>query len=149
MEAERQRVGSHCDGLAAAPRVSAPRPPSIPRLHRGVVFVVDDEDAFRQSVEDLLEDAGFLVLNARSGAEALCRMKGISQRAVAIVDLNMPDMNGWELIERMQADSAMRQIPVLVLTGEKQPEVPGVYGVLAKTADVKKVLSAVELICPD
>lgn len=123
------------------------KPLSLPRLHRGLVFVIDDEDNFRDSIEELFEDNGFLVLTARSGAEALARMEGISTRAVAIVDLNMPGMGGRELIEHMKRDEAMKHIPVLVVTGQAKPNILGVHRVLKKTVCAHELLEIVKGLC--
>lgn len=81
--------------------------------HKGVVFVVDDDDDLRKSVEVILEDEGYLVLGARNGAEALCRMRGISGPSVALVDLVMPEMDGWQLVHAMKADANLAGIPIV------------------------------------
>jgi response regulator RpfG family c-di-GMP phosphodiesterase len=58
------------------------------------IFLVDDDDELREGLEALLEGEGYLVLGARSGAEALARMQGSYGSSIAVIDLHMPGMNG-------------------------------------------------------
>lgn len=116
------------------------------RTHKGVVFLVDDEEDLRASTQDLLEDEGYFVLSARDGTEALARMKGITGSAVAIVDLVMPDMNGWELISALQADPILR-IPVIVLSGLRQKRLDGAARVFRKPYDPAQLVEAVRELC--
>ncbi|HUS63426.1 MAG TPA: response regulator [Kofleriaceae bacterium] len=88
---------------------------------KGVVLLVDDEDDLRDSLQDELEAAGYLVLAARDGVEALPRMRGLTVPTVAVIDLVMPRMNGWQLLEAMQQDSTLREIPVIVITAQDPP----------------------------
>ena len=80
------------------------------------VLVVDDEEDTRRLMEEVLTSAGYVPVLAASGSEAL---EILQQRPVsaAILDLAMPGMNGFEVIERMRADPNMASIPVLVVTG--------------------------------
>lgn len=87
-----------------------------PAQRRGTIFIADDEPTFRESIQDALEDVGYLVLPARGGIEALARMHGFSGNGLAIVDLNMPEMDGWELIENMRADKNLAHIPIVVVS---------------------------------
>ena len=112
------------------------------QTHKGIVFVVDDDEDLLHSIEEVLEDEGYLVLGARSGEEALSRMRGISGRATAVVDLLMPDMNGWQLMERMKTDEELSQIPVIICTGQ-EALVDGGHTVLHKPVHAQKLLAAV------
>lgn len=119
----------------------------LPRAHRGVLFVFDDEDAYRESIEELFEDQGYLVLAARNGSEALARMRGMTIPSVAIVDLNMPGMNGWELIEQMKQDPKLKAIPIIVLTANSKAVVDGASYVFAKPYSIEKLLQLVDTLC--
>ena len=81
-----------------------------------LVLVVDDEPAGLELAREVLESAGYESLLASSGREALERL---AQRmpAAILVDLMMPDMNGFELIFRLKSDARYSNIPLLVLTG--------------------------------
>jgi two-component system, OmpR family, copper resistance phosphate regulon response regulator CusR len=114
------------------------------RAHRGIVFVADDENAFRDSLQDALEDKGYLVLPARSGAEALARMHGFSGSALAIVDLNMPGMDGWELIDTMRKDVALADIRIVVVSSNELRPIDGADRQLQKPLRLKDLLRTVE-----
>lgn len=112
--------------------------------HRGVIFAADDEAGFRENIQDALEDAGYLVLSARNGSEALARMRGIWGPSLAIVDLNMPDMNGWELIEKMRADRELACIPILVVSSQGNEPVRGADRLLRKPVAIEDLLRNVQ-----
>ncbi len=80
------------------------------------VLVVDDEEETRQLMKEVLDSAGYVPVLAASGSEALSilQQKPVS---AAILDLAMPGMNGFEVIERMRSDPHMASIPILVVTG--------------------------------
>src|SRR5690349_16785461 len=94
------------------------------RTYHGIVFLAEDEDRLRDATQQLLEDAGYLVLSARDGVEALARMKGFAGGCVAVIDLLMPGMDGWELVDAMRSDSQLAQIPIIVISGQKRAVVP-------------------------
>ena len=79
------------------------------------VLLVDDSVSIRKFVGQMLERAGFEVLTATDGAEALRRLAESSVDAV-ITDLEMPRVSGYELIEDMRSRAATRVLPVVVLT---------------------------------
>ena len=79
------------------------------------VLLVDDSVSIRKFVGKMLERAGFEVLTATDGAEALRRLAESSVDAV-ITDLEMPRVSGYELIEDMRSRAATRALPVVVLT---------------------------------
>ncbi len=115
-------------------------------VHKGVVIVADDEEASRATTEDLLQDAGYLVLAARNGNEALSRMRGITGPAVAVVDLVMPGMDGFDLINSIVKDPELKRIPIIVVTGQIREPV-GAARVLRKPLKVNDLLKAVNELC--
>jgi CheY-like chemotaxis protein len=115
-------------------------------IHKGVVIVADDEEASRATTEDLLSDAGYLVLAARNGDEALSRMRGITGPAVAVVDLVMPGMDGFDLINKIVKDPDLKRIPIIVVTGQIREPV-GAARVLRKPLKVNDLLKAVNELC--
>ena len=115
---------------------------------KGTVFLVDDDADTRASLEEALEEIGFIVLPARHGREAIARMKGCLPPAIAIVDLVMPDMDGWSLIQRMKSDRDLQKIPVIVLSGKVlQAHVEGAARVFEKPFQLDEVLRTVEKLC--
>lgn len=83
------------------------------------VLVVDDEEAICDLVATTLRYEGFEVATALSGREALAEVKSF-RPAVAILDVMLGDIDGFELIRRMRADN--EQVPVLFLTAVDAPE---------------------------
>ncbi|HEV8532390.1 MAG TPA: response regulator [Methylomirabilota bacterium] len=79
------------------------------------VLLVDDSVSIRKFVGQMLERAGFAVLTATDGAEALRRLAE-SSVDVVITDLEMPRVSGYELIEDLRSRAATRTLPVVVLT---------------------------------
>lgn len=83
------------------------------------VLVVDDEPSARLLVRALLEKRGFDTLEASDGLEALSVIGEHDHIALAIVDLNMPNMDGLELIWELRDRRRWTHLPVIVVTGEK------------------------------
>jgi CheY-like chemotaxis protein len=84
----------------------------------GLVFVVDDDDDIRESLEVLLRLHGYHVATAADGVEALQRLRALSRRpCLILLDLMMPGMNGFELRTAMDENKELSQIPVVVITG--------------------------------
>ncbi len=85
------------------------------------VLVVDDEAGTRELLKEMLESDGYIPVPAASGTEALDALARISVSAV-LLDLLMPEMDGFELLLHMKEDPSLRNIPVLVLTGKDLTE---------------------------
>lgn len=79
------------------------------------VMIVDDSKATRSMVAFTLRRAGYEVLEAENGEQAL---SAIGQTSIdcLITDVNMPGMDGMELVQRMRADQVHRTLPILLLT---------------------------------
>ena len=81
------------------------------------ILVVDDEAGTRELLKEMLESDGYIPVLAASGKEALEAVARISVSAI-LLDLIMPEMDGFELLLRMKEDPGLRNIPVLVLTAK-------------------------------
>jgi chemosensory pili system protein ChpA (sensor histidine kinase/response regulator) len=86
-----------------------------PVLSRKRVLLVDDSISVRRFVGQMLEKAGFEVTTAADGAEAISRL-GDAAFDVVVTDLEMPRVNGYELIDDLRRRPATRALPVIVLT---------------------------------
>jgi CheY-like chemotaxis protein len=82
-----------------------------------VVLVVEDDSATRGMMRRALEQAGWSVAEARHGREGLRRMSETTP-AVVLLDLIMPEMDGFEFLEAMRAREESRQTPVIVVTAK-------------------------------
>jgi CheY-like chemotaxis protein len=113
------------------------------------VLIVDDEDDIREVAQVSLElVAGWDVSTANSGSEGL-KMAATDQPDAILLDVMMPDMDGPATFQKLQADPAIRHIPVILLTAKLQPADRrrfaelGVAGVLAKPFDPLKLAGQV------
>jgi len=115
------------------------------------VLLVDDSVSVRRFVGGMLERAGFHVVAARDGAEAL---QQLSEHTVDVVvtDLEMPRLNGYELIRDLNREPTTRNLPVVVLTtraGAKHVNLArdlGVEHYVAKPVDETTFVQLIELL---
>jgi len=97
------------------------------------VLVIDDSATVRQQVRTALALGGFDVLEASDGAEGVERIKQNGDLSAVVCDVNMPRMNGLELLETVGKDPTRSKLPILMLTTEGQAEMVQ----RAKTAGAK------------
>lgn len=83
---------------------------------RHVVLVVDDQPDVRELYRVNLELAGYEVVEAADGAHAVDAIWRDRQPDAILLDLMMPGMDGWQVLETLRNDEAKRHIPVVVLT---------------------------------
>lgn len=86
-----------------------------------VIMTVDDSASVRQMVTFTLQDAGYEVIPAVDGKDALSKLNG-SPIHMVITDLNMPNLDGIGLIRELRANSKYKFIPIVMLTTESQGE---------------------------
>jgi signal transduction histidine kinase/DNA-binding response OmpR family regulator/HAMP domain-containing protein len=114
--------------------------------HRKRLLVIEDNDIERQSIVELLAHDDIDVETAGTGADAL-RMLDEQAFDCCVVDLRLPDMSGFELLERMQADTSLRDLPVVVFTGkELSSEEEARLKLVAKSIVLKDVQSPERLL---
>ena len=112
--------------------VAAPSTPQAP-----LVLVVDDSLTVRRVTQRLLLREGYRVTLAKDGMEALERLAE-ERPAVMLSDIEMPRMNGYELLSELKGDAATREMPVVFLTSRaaskhrQRAEQLGVNGYLIK-----------------
>ena len=85
-----------------------------------IIMTVDDSASVRQMVGFTLREAGYQVVEAVDGQDALTKLNG-SAVDMLITDLNMPNMDGIDLIRGVRAGSSNKFIPIIMLTTESQP----------------------------
>lgn len=86
-----------------------------------VIMTADDSASVRQMVGFTLKDAGYDVVEAKDGQDALNKLTG-SGVNMLITDLNMPNMDGIELIKQVRSQQQFKFIPIIMLTTESQAE---------------------------
>lgn len=85
------------------------------------ILIADDDFLLRAVVEHKLVAAGYAVLNVEDGKAALAAAAS-STPAAMVLDAMMPVMDGFEVLRRMKADPALRDIPVVMLTALKRED---------------------------
>jgi len=125
------------------------RAPGVLRIVKMRAFVVEDDPDFRDLVREILEGAGWTVDLADDGIAALSRIRSVIPDLI-VLDLNMPNLDGTEVLRLLRATQVGRQIPVLVATGSRvDDEVRGLASaVLVKPFAVAEMLSVIRALIP-
>ncbi|MBO5551374.1 MAG: EAL domain-containing protein, partial [Lachnospiraceae bacterium] len=109
-----------------------------------LVLIVDDEFINREILGGMLREE-YRIVYAVNGKEALEIIReSASTLSMILLDLMMPEMTGYELMEILKADEALKHIPVIVLTSEKDAEVKSLK--LGASDFIKKPYESVEII---
>lgn len=115
------------------------------------VLVVDDSQTIRREIAKALEPAGFEVVEAGDGVSGLERA-GEREFALIILDVNMPRMNGMEMLDHLKADPKTADIPVIMLTTEAEQTTierarkAGAKGWLIKPVPMAHIVSTVQAL---
>jgi CheY-like chemotaxis protein/signal transduction histidine kinase/HAMP domain-containing protein len=143
-------------------RVFADLPPDkqrmLERLHRSdedlvgkSVLVVDDDVRNIFALSSVLERRGMRVLTANTGSEAIDLLESTPGLAMVLMDIMMPDMDGYETMQRIRQNPAFRRLPIVALTAkamkgdrEKCFEA-GASDYLAKPVNTEQLLSALRM----
>jgi two-component system, chemotaxis family, chemotaxis protein CheY len=92
-------------------------PVTAPPLSRNRILIVDDEPAIRIMFQRVLHHAGFDAITATGGADGLRLVKQDPTIGLIMLDLMMPDMDGWRFRHAQRADPRTAHIPTLIVTG--------------------------------
>lgn len=115
------------------------------------IMTVDDSASVRQMVCFTLKGAGYDVVEASDGEEALAKLAGMSVHLI-ISDLNMPRLNGLDLVRKVRSMPAHRFVPIIMLTteaiGDKSAEcrTAGATGWIVKPFKPGQLLAVVEKV---
>jgi CheY-like chemotaxis protein len=119
-------------------------------LHR--ILVVDDNDALRENLAELLEAEGYEVAVAEDGAAALERLAKDPLPDLVLLDLLMPVLDGRETLARIRQDPRLAAMPVVLSTGAPSPHLRAslpANAFLPKPFGMKELLVALEQACPE
>jgi CheY-like chemotaxis protein len=111
----------------------------------GLILVVDDNDDLRETLQMLLEQGGFSIAVAANGRAALAALRGGARPSLILLDLMMPEMNGWEFLEQARRDERLASIPIVIMTAHKSNDLPPVppEDVLLKPFDAATLFAAI------
>jgi two-component system, chemotaxis family, chemotaxis protein CheY len=110
------------------------------------ILIVDDSATMILSVKSTLEMNGFQVQTAADGVLALNKLKGGFKPDLIITDVNMPNMNGLELVRNVRLLPGFRFVPILTLTTESQASKREEGKKLGATGWLVKPISGADLI---
>jgi CheY-like chemotaxis protein len=105
------------------------------------ILVVDDDTDFRTGLRFALEMKGYQVEEAANGQEALARLTE-KPPLLVLLDLQMPVMNGREMLQRMRAQTELKDVPVVIISGfgfEWEAELMGAQGYIGKPFEAQEL----------
>ena len=118
-----------------------------------IVMVIDDDRDVSGAIVEALQDAAYTPIAATNGREALDKLRMLEEMpCVLLLDLMMPEMDGWSFRQEQLDDPSLRSIPVVVLTAHGGPNDPPVRDVeaadmLRKPVGLQTLLQKVEQYC--
>lgn len=107
------------------------------------MLVVDDDFALRDALCAAFEAEGYRVYAAADGKEALAVLGKIPTPNAILLDLQMPVMDGWELLARLKKDERLSEVPVAVVSGETENR-PREVRFIPKPVNIVSLIEAVE-----
>jgi CheY-like chemotaxis protein len=121
---------------------------------RKEVLIVDDDPGFRELATMVLSEQGTTVAAVSSGAEALRRLENTSSVGAVVLDLLMPEMDGFAVLEAMRRVPEASRLPVVVVTAKdltpREREIlgQGTRRLLSKPVDPQAIARAIEVMVP-
>jgi two-component system chemotaxis response regulator CheY len=116
------------------------------------IMLVDDSATILLSISNILAKAGYATEKAANAEEALKKLRSGIKIDLLITDLNMPGMNGIELIKEVRKLAAYKFVPILFLTTESQQsrkleaKAAGASGWIVKPATADELLNTIKLV---
>lgn len=118
------------------------------------ILAVDDSKTMREMVSCTLKNAGFDMIEAIDGLDALRVLEEDPKVDLIITDLNMPHMDGFGLIDALRANPLYKYVPILILTTESDAQkkergkTAGATGWIVKPFSPEKLVQVVNKVCP-
>ena len=115
------------------------------------VLAVDDSRTMRDLLRIALDEAGFDPVLAEDGVDAMARIHEVRPRVV-VTDINMPNMDGFELVEAIRREGPDTDVPILVLTTESAEDQrerarrAGATGWIVKPFHAEKLAKAIRMV---
>ncbi len=112
------------------------------------ILVVDDDQAIRETLSEVLEDEGYAVASAENGLDAIHYLRSQDPPSLILLDLMMPVMNGWQFRDEQLRDPSLKTIPVVVISAdngvrEKAASI-AVDHYMRKPIDLEELLELIE-----
>ena len=119
------------------------------------IVVVDDSRTARQQVRITLTGAGYEVIEAVDGNDGLLKIMSNADAALVVCDVNMPNLNGLEMLKALRLEQPGAQMPIIMLTTEAQPALlqqakqAGAKGWIVKPFKPEMLVAAVRKLVGD
>lgn len=119
------------------------RQPRVDAGNRPRILVAEDDDPMRKLIRRALEVDGYAITEARNGREALDLARS-SDFDLMVLDLIMPDLSGWDVLQHRATDPRLHTVPVIIVSARRGPDVAravafGVYGILPKPLEAPEL----------
>ncbi|HUP56553.1 MAG TPA: response regulator [Bdellovibrionota bacterium] len=118
------------------------------------ILIAEDNDDIRETLEEVLKMEGYRVHAVKNGREALRALKQIEGPALILLDLMMPVMNGWEVLEAQRENNVIRPLPVVVVSAisaamalKHKEKLVSAAGYLSKPVSLDSLLEIVRQHC--
>lgn len=135
-------------GTGALPSVAASLGRRMAARH---VLLVEDDPSLREVYAEVLRDEGWTVHSAGDGVEALQLLSDGADPCVAVLDLRMPRMDGWELTDRLRDSADWRDLPIVVVAAhyrvQEEARRLGTRWWLQKPVDIGRLVEVVTDAC--
>jgi CheY-like chemotaxis protein len=121
------------------------------------ILVVEDDDDVRNVLQELLAQEGYSTAGMPNGRVALDWLRSSSDApSLILLDLMMPQMDGWEFLVRLDQEETLRRIPVAIMSAHPSvrnalddPGAPlGSFFLLPKPIDLKRLLAIIDTVVP-
>jgi CheY-like chemotaxis protein len=114
-------------------------------LMKKTILLVDDDVSVREAVEKVLRGAGYEVVLAAGGLEAITRIQA-QPIDLVLLDIGLPNQNGWEACRHLSREHA--NVPIIVITGQtgqfKSALAAGAVGLMEKPLDAHRLLEGIQ-----
>jgi two-component system, chemotaxis family, chemotaxis protein CheY len=142
------------ESLSECPPTDPPTPAAEEQTMAKRILTIDDSKTIRDMLMLTLADAGFEVVQAVDGQDGLDVLDR-EQVDVVITDINMPRMDGYEVIRQVRSNAAYKSMPILVLTTESEIDkknlarVAGATGWMVKPFDPDRLIATINKVLPN
>ncbi|CAH2574864.1 Protein PilG [Planktothrix rubescens] len=118
------------------------------------VMIVDDSNALREIIANMLRESGMEVISAEDGVQALEKIEQVTQLDLVVLDIVMPNMNGYELCRHIKKNPKTQNIPV-VMCSSKSEDFDRIWGIrqgadayISKPFRPEELLSTIKQLLP-
>jgi CheY-like chemotaxis protein len=112
----------------------------------GPVLIVEDDPDIRESLAEAVSDAGYDVLTAADGAQAI-DILGVSRPCFMLLDLMMPIIDGWQIVNQMNTNPRLPKVPFCIVSAVSGMAPEGAECVIVKPINMSLLLDAIRQNC--